>query len=243
MKIEMRLGKASERFDRWIANSIKVSKRTLAEILKEQGKMIMKEVIQITPPMDHTSFSKGYSRVRNSITINASKAFFAHNPNLRNDPRFIARAKAQFPYLLTQTVDSAVKWYNANIDEKKHFIGGAKRRIWADQRKPILEKLFQKIGVTAGGWVPACDYFGIKYPDWMGRWSSVNKGKIGIYEQNGKFRFAATNNAIYRKSSALQDRINAVVIDSMNSQATKMRARMIAGIAAGVVNRDDLRWK
>jgi len=242
MRIEMQLDKASERFNRWIANSVAISKKTMGEKLKEQGKMIMKDVIAITPPMDQTSYAKGYSKVRNSITVNVGKAFFGHNPRLRLDPKFIAKAKVQFPYLLTQSVDDAVRWYNANIDGKKHFVGGPKRRIWADQRKPILEKLFLKIGVTAGGWVAACNYFGIKYPDWMGRWASKNGGKVGIYEQNGKFKFAATNRALHSNSSAIQERINRAIISSMNNQATKMRASIIAGIAAGVVNRDDVNW-
>lgn len=243
MKIEMRLDKSSERFNRWIANSVATSKRTMGEVLKREGKMIMQEVLTITPPMDQTSFAKGYSKVRNSISVNVAKAFFAHNPRLRSDPAFIAKAKVQFPYLLTQTVDDAVKWYNANIDQKKHFIGGPKRRIWADQRKPIREKLFLKIGVTAGGWVAACNYFGIKYPEWMGRWASVNSGKIGIYEQNGKFKFSATNQALHRNSSSIQDRINRTIVNAMNQQATKMRSSIIAGIAAGAVNRDDIKWE
>jgi hypothetical protein len=227
------------KFDRWLANTLRNSRKSADEVVRDQFKQVIKGVFKLTPPMDDSTFAAGFRAGKNAIKRETKKAFFTVNPARKNDIKYLARLRVSRHQLDAQSLQELVRWYQQQVDGRKHFKGLQKRKIWKDQLPQIQDAIFKRIGITAAGWCKAADVLGVKYEDWIGRHKSKNAGVILAYIRPGKIYFSARNPSHHPDSSFLQSRLE----QAFKNQANAMRRRIISAIAAGKADRKNVNWK
>jgi len=217
------------RFQRWLENVLRTSKRTVSVVAQEQFRGVIKNAFLLTPPMAETSFAKGFSAGKRAIRKDTGMAFRSISERTN-----LAKLKVKpLPF------NEAKKWY--------HSLQKPNRRIEAPPKKrPLLksdlaklrEQLMEKMGVTAAGWCTAADQLGVRYPSWIGRHKAQNSGTYEFTVTDSKMNIGARNPSRHTASSYIQFLLNA----AFRKQSEAMRRRVMSALKAGRVDSDAVNW-
>lgn len=218
-----------ERFQRWLGNVLRTSKRTVSVVAQEQFKGVIKNAFLLTPPMAETSFAKGFSAGKRAIRKDTGMAFRAISERTN-----LTKLKVKpMPY------NEAKKWYQSLQKPNRRIEAPPKKRpILKANLLRLREQLMQMMGVTAAGWCVAADQLGVKYPAWIGRHKSQNSGSYEFVVTESKMKIAARNPSRHSASSYIQF----ILSNAFRKQAEAMRRRVMSALKSGRVDANAVNW-
>lgn len=243
-------GYFSERFARYLARSIQITRRTTEAVVREQAKMLVQVAFAYTPPMsgkirqDKTAkFPKGYRASQRAIERTLKLATIIKNRSVIE--RSLERARdenkrAQLTAILeeldqpAQRVVAYVKQYQR--PNKQWPASTQKFHTTREKRKQAVTILSRTIGATAAGWCAAADRLGVRYPDWIARWKARNSGSMVLRVEPTLIQFTARNANRHSDAGAIQRSLD----KAFDEQARAMRASLISAISDGVLRREDV---
>jgi hypothetical protein len=224
-----------ERFQRWLSNVLKTSKRAASVVAQEQFRGVIKEAFRLTPPMADSSFANGFSRSRKQIKKDTSTAFISVS-----EDRGVAALKRRGILLPSGGVSAALRWYKAHQAKNKRVYVGQKRLILRNELERLRQMLIQNIGITAAGWVKAAQELSVRpaAPAWISKHTGKNPGQFKFNASTNELFILALNTSKHSASSYIQKLLDR----AFEKQAQKMRRRVISALAAGRVDPNAIDW-
>jgi len=184
------------------------SKRTKKEILRQQAKLFIRDVVKITPPNKNFGYNKpgGEAAIRNDL----GKLFFS-SPRGITDPGSAHRQ---------------------HRNSQGRVGGRIENKIAVKGLAAYRKKIFAKVGILASGWNAAARRLGLVLPAWISR-HGTRRGRVVIktdatgmsIEVVNSVRFAGDVKGIDRRiASALRNRARQMD-KQMDAFAVKRAAR------------------
>ena len=153
-----------------IGEMLKGSKRKLEVVMREQAKMLIKEIVLHTPP--------------HSYGVGTQKAFVSGKQKVESNLRAImqginargeARAKKQGEPVRTDLAAIDKSWRNKNDRRAAVPI-----KVPAKLLKAYITKMQERVGLLASGWGKAAAEFGYTMPKFISRHRATGSGKVTI---------------------------------------------------------------
>lgn len=244
-------GYFSERFARYLARSIQITRRTAEEVVREQAKMLVQVAFAYTPPMggqyrkrDKTAkFPKGYRASHKAIERTLKLATIIKNRDVISRALRKARDEGKREQLkaILEELDEPAQRVVAYVRQyqrpnKQWPKNNQKFHTTKEKRKQAVTILARTIGVTAAGWCAAADRLGVSYPEWIGRWKARNSGTMTIRVEPTLIQFTARNANKHSDAGAIQRSLDS----AFEVQANAMRRSLISAISDGVLRREDV---
>jgi hypothetical protein len=235
MKTKVTATFENERFQRWLRNVLRTSKREVSVVVQEQFRGVIKEAFKLTPPMHFGSFANGFSRGRKMIRKDTAQAFIAVS-----EDKGVAALKRRGISLPSGGVSAALAWYKSNQEANKRVHVDKKRLILKSDLQRLRERLIKDIGMTAAGWVKAATELKVKpaAPDWITRHTGTNPGAYTFNVSANTLNIVARNTAKHSASNYIQKILN----NAFEAQARKMRLRIISALANKRVDPSAIEW-
>lgn len=233
----------ARRFERYLKRSIQISKRSVQTVVTEQAKGLVREAFKHTPPMAGRSFFQGKKASQNAIATTLARA-----TKIENENKLLARLNARsskIPKDVLQKMLADVrtpagvmaKRIRSHRKPDKTYPDSGPKFFVTKQTRKQLQQLFElTMGATAAGWCAAADKLGVRYPDWIGRWSASNNGTFALFISDNKVLFHAKNPNRHKDSATIQRALDS----AFDAQADRMRNRLINAIAKGILKREDV---
>jgi hypothetical protein len=224
-----------QRFQRWLGNVLKTSKRQASVVAQEQFRGVLKEAFRLTPPMADSSFANGFSRSRKQIRKDTATAFVAVS-----EDRGVAALKRKGLQLPSGGVSAALRWYKAHQAKNKRVYVDQKRLILRGDLAKLREILVRDIGITAAGWVKAAQEMNVKPmpPEWVTKHTGKNPGRFTFRASTNELAIIAHNTSRHSSSAYIQKLLDR----AFDRQADKMRRRVISALASGRVDQNAIDW-
>jgi len=183
MKAEIDFTKGKAEFDRFLAMSLAVTKKSAREVVETNFRGVMRWVYSVTPPMggrgastqikvkvraDGTAtntysvdFDKGKRQGQRAIFGDVHHAF---RPIPDDRKQWLATKKGQaalkniygptaIPELLRQSPEALYLWYKSKQSKDKRIRGNVFRRAFARDIETVYQRALKQQGATAAGWV------------------------------------------------------------------------------------------
>ncbi len=243
IQVTTNIGWYGERFERYLARSIQISRVSVQQVVTRQAKGLVRNAFRYTPPMKGRTFAKGYSAAVRAIRNTLKRATKIKNEEpLRKS---LARARTQRTRDRLEEVlreiripaASLASKIKANLTPEKHYPDGAERFYATTQTRKNVQALFERtIGVTAAGWCFAANRLGVLYEPWVGRFQGKNSGTASFRVTGTVVEFRAVNPNRHTDSATIQRALNS----AYDRQATAMRNSLIRAIQRGVLRREDV---
>jgi hypothetical protein len=235
MKATISTNFEQERFQRWLRNVLRTSKREVSVVVQEQFRGVIKEAFRLTPPMADTTFAKGFSAAKKSIKRDTTKAFYAVS-----EGKGVLALKRKGLSLPSGGVSAALSWYKSHQTPSKRPKVEQKRFILKSELEHLRNRLIQDIGITAAGWVKAATELNVKpaAPDWVQRHTGRNPGQYTFNVSNNQLAIMAKNTAKHSASSYIQTLLDRAFF----KQTTKMRLRIINALKNKRVDPNAIEW-
>lgn len=221
----------------------KGSRKNLQKLAVQQVALVMRNIIQLTPPMGGkgaTSYAAGKKRGEVRIIRDTRRTFVAVEPKLvrgirKGSPAW-DRFNAAFGFRgltaeqnLKASEAELLAFHLAQRGRNKRVRGAAKRPILRQKLERLQRALMRRQGWGPAGWIEAAGKLRIGgVPGWIKRWSAGNKGTAVVRDLETGFEFLATNPTDY--DAAVQNRVDAALrtqaanlIKQVNNQVQKRR--------------------
>lgn len=224
-----------ERFQRWLGNVLKTSKRAASVVAQEQFRGVIKEAFRLTPPMADGTFANGFSRSRKQIKKDTASAFISVS-----EDRGVAALKRRGILLPSGGVSAALRWYKAHQAKNKRVYVDQKRLILRNELERLRQILIRDIGITAAGWVKAAQELNVRpaAPEWVSRHTGKNPGQFMFNASTNELFIRALNTSKHSASTYIQKLLDR----AFEKQSEKMRRRVISALAAGRVDPSSVEW-
>lgn len=243
IRVTTNAGFFAERFQRYLQRSIQISRVSVERVVTRQAKGLVRNAFRFTPPMAGRSFAKGYSASKRAIRNTVRRALVMRNEAavariLQSTRRQARRLELQRQALELQAAPSTlVQFIKRNQKPDKHYPDAAPKHFSTVAKRQAVEQLLERtIGATAAGWCAAATRLGVTFPDWVGRWKSVNNGSVVFRTAGNVVQFQAKNPNRHTDSATIQRALDA----AYDRQAEAMRRSLVSAIAAGVLRREDV---
>jgi hypothetical protein len=236
-------GYFADRFARYLARQIQVSRLTVEQVVRREAKGVIKHAFKLTPPMAGRSFAKGFSASRKAIKSTVQRALVMRNEatvqrSLQTVRREARRAALQeLAAELAVPPATLVQFIKQNQKPDKRYPDAAPRHFsTVEKRKAVIAMLERTIGATAAGWCRAALALGITVPDWITRWQGRNTGSVSFSMRGNVVEFKAKNPNRHTDSAHIQRALDS----AYGRQAESIRRQLVQAIARGVLRREDV---
>lgn len=231
-------------FEQSLARYVAATKGDLREVLKNQARLFVQDVVQVTPPFSQgVNATKARQRGEKSIKSNLNKLFIAR-PLVGSRKVTHLFGKTDVPGL-PYTVKTTEKYPDVEgiyRTEKKAAKGRAVRGVrFSRQELPVSLKKVRaiytrekkKVGWLAGGWNAAATKLGSKVPAWVKRHAAApgavsmrfSRTKLSIRVENRVNYANAVGGMQKRMAFALRKRSDAMRIEAQRAIDGKGRWR------------------
>jgi hypothetical protein len=187
------------------------SRKSVATNLKDEGKRLVKAIIQLTPPNKEKENKKG--------DINPSYNLSGGKKTIANDLAKIFRQSKRG----TASPESFHKRFRDKRGRVRLNLnkGNKDRRIRIADLAEYKKKVQARVGYMAAGWKAAAASMGINLPAWISRHSAAGKGRVSL---NGeRLTIELSNNVVYPGARFLVERR---VDDALRYRARTMMSRV-----------------
>lgn len=184
--VEVNVDKFKEAFDRFQGTS----KRSVAQNLKQQSKLLVVDIAKRTPPGDFTA--SGWKRIAGERLIKADLAKImvsSKRPSARIDP---------------QRIHNEYRRNRGRVRTDLRKGKDTRFRIEAATFQIYREQVLKRVGYMAAGWAKAAAFLGGSLPGWITRHSAPGAGTVAIRGEDIEVNL--TNAAVYSDSRGLVDR-------------------------------------
>lgn len=196
-----------EKFKEAFAKFQETSKRSVAQNLRQQAKLLVVDIAKRTPPGD--IYGGGWRKGAGETTIKADLAKImksSKQPNARTDPQRIH--KEHMGRRGRVRTDLRSSGTALTRDGKEIKIGSGDRdrrfRVEATTFRIYLERVKQRVGYMAAGWTSAARFLGGSLPGWISRHSAPGAGTVVV--RGTDIEVNLTNAAVYPESRGIVDR-------------------------------------
>jgi hypothetical protein len=236
-------GYFADRFARYLARQIQISRLTAEQVVRREAKGVIKHAFKLTPPMAGKSFAKGFSASRKAIKRTAGRALIMRNENSVQRSLQVVRRESRRAALQELAAELAVQpaalvqFIKRNQKPDKHYPDAAPRHFsTVEKRKTVIAILERTIGSTAAGWCRAALALGVTVPDWITRWQGRNTGSVSFSVRGNVVEFKAKNPNRHTDSAHIQRTLDS----AYGRQAESIRNQLLQAIARGVLRREDV---
>lgn len=214
----------SDKFYRALEMMCVTNKRTAIEVINENFKGVIRNLLALSPPMGGTEgdfkfnakgkktggvdFATGKRRGQNAIVADLGKAF-----------RKVKSPKASW----FRNEADALAWYLKSRNSRKRIKGNYKRQASASQINFVRKSIFDRQGSFASGWKKAADYFGISLPKWVSRWDG-SRSRMNVEVSEWGYYLTAINITSHREA----DKIERITTKAIEIQTGNMRRQIEA---------------
>jgi hypothetical protein len=202
----------SDKFYRAVEMMAATSKRTAIEVINENFKGVIRNLLALSPPMGGkqgdfklnakgkktggVDFASGKIRGKNTIAVDLGKAF-----------RKVKNPKTSW---FINEVD-ALSWYLKSRNSRKRIKGNYKRQATVLQINFVRKNILDRQGSFAAGWSKAANYFGISLPNWISRWGG-SRSRMVVELSEWGYYLTAINITSHREADVIE-RITARAIE------------------------------
>jgi len=233
----------ARRFERYLARSIQISRRSAEVVVREQARGLIRQAFIYTPPMAGRSFFQGKKASQRAIQATISRATIIKSQT--KVERSLASQTSSTPREVLLEMLEDLKLSPAALADKiranqrpdKHYPDSAQKFYASRQSVKSVQQIFERtMGVTAAGWCTAATALGVVFPDWIGRWAGKNNGTVVFQSSETMIMFKAVNRNRHMDGATIQRALDY----AYDKQANKMRNSLIKAIARGVLRREDV---
>ena len=185
-RVEVEVDKFKEAF----AKFQETSKRSVAQNLRQQGKLLAVDIAKRTPPGDFQA--TGWKRTAGERLIKADLAKImvsSKRPSARPDP---------------QRIHNEYRRKRGRVHTDLRKGKDTRFRIEAAAFQIYRNRVLQRVGYMAAGWAKAAQFLGASLPGWITRHSAPGAGTVIVRGQD--IELELTNAAVYPDSRGLVDR-------------------------------------
>ena len=235
MKTKITATFEQERFQRWLGNVLRTSKREVSVVCQQNFKFVIRDCFRLTPPMAYSGFANGYSRAKKAIKGDTAQAFTALTE------KGVAAMKKRGVQMPSGGVSAALKWYKQQqAPNKRVHLNDKKRLILKPQLEELRLRLQQDIGITAAGWVKAARELNVKpnAPEWVTRHTGKNPGYYKFNASVNTLEIVARNTSKHSSS----DYIQGVLDRAFRRRTNNIQKNIRAGLAMGKVDPSAIEW-
>jgi len=235
MKAKISATFEQQRFQRWLGNVLRTSKREVSVVCQQNFKFVIRDCFKLTPPMANSSFANGFSRAKKAIKGDTTQAFVALTD------KGVAAMKKRGIMLPSGGVSAALKWYKAQqAPNKRVHLNDKKRLILKTQLEELRERLRQDIGITAAGWVKAATELNVKPapPDWVTRHTGKNPGSYKFSASTNTLEIVARNTSNHSSSTYIQS----ILDRAFRSRTNNIQKNIRKALAVGKVDPAAIEW-
>lgn len=221
-------------FNRWMTLFAQTSRKSFAQILAQQAKLLVRDALHFTPPMKMgSSFGEGKKLGENAIIADTARAFTAVNAQFRAKPDAFFASKGLPPAELRASVATHLAWYlgQRNKNKKITIALEPKRAIFTNDLQAVRQKLKDRQGFLASGWMPAANALKVAVPQWISRHTGNGAGGIQFVNSATEISVTCTNNREFSQARRLQSILSQAVLKrsrAMQRQTLFAMARKIA---------------
>jgi hypothetical protein len=187
------------------------SRKSVANNLKDEGKRLVKAIVQLTPPNKEKENKKG--------EINPTYNLSGGKKTVANDLAKIFRQ--------SKRGTAKPETFHKRFRDKRGRVrfnlnkGKTDRRIRIATLAEYKKKMQARVGYMAAGWKAAAASLGINLPVWISKHSAAGKGRVLL---NGeKLTIELSNNVVYPGARFLVERR---VDDALRYRARTMMSRV-----------------
>lgn len=204
-------------FEQSLARYVAATKGDLREVLKNQARLFVQDVVQVTPPFSQgVNATEARQRGERSIRANLSKLFIAR-PLVGSRKVTHLFGKKDVPGL-PYTVKTTEKYpdvegiYRAEKTRAKRnavramqfyekFLPVSRKKVRA-----IYMREKKKVGWLAGGWNQAAIKLGSRVPAWVKRHAAA-PGAVSMRFSRSKLSIRVENRVTYARAADMQKRM------------------------------------
>lgn len=204
-------------FDRAMRRFGAESKRTSVEILTQQAKLFVRDIVRITPPSTgKTSIVKGKNRLVSDICriVQPLPAAKFNKPGFYNEESFHpfnhvgAAPIGEIMHKMLRSTAAIEKWHQSRRNNRgrvpkihKNATTGIRKRDlkFLDQGfttpsllTAYIKAQLAKIGILASGWNAAAIRLGLPLPQWITR-HGTSRGQVEVITTGGSVKIRITN--------------------------------------------------
>jgi hypothetical protein len=201
--VEVEVDKFKEQFARFQ----ETSKRSVAQNLRQQGKLLAVDIAKRTPPGDFQA--TGWKRIAGERAIRADIAKIMR-PWKWADARTDAKAiHEKYRRKRGKVHTDLRKSGTGKTRDGKEIQTGSKDRdgryrVDTQTLQLYIQMVQRRVGYMAAGWAKAAQFLGASMPGWITRHSAPGAGTVNIRGED--IELTMTNAAIYPDSRGLMDR-------------------------------------
>jgi hypothetical protein len=224
-----------ERFQRWLRNVLRTSKREVSVVCQENFRFVIRDCFKLTPPMADGTFTNGFSRARKAIKKDTTQAFKSLT---EKGVAALAKRGLKPP---PGGVSAALKWYKRQQGPNKRVhLNDKKRLILKPQLEELRLRLQKDIGITAAGWVKAAKELNVKPapPEWITRHTSKNSGYYRFSASENTLEIVARNTSKHSASSYIQS----ILDRAFDGRVKNMIKNVKKALAVGKVDPGAIEW-
>jgi hypothetical protein len=196
-----------DRFKEAFARFQSTSKRSVAQNLRQQGKLLAVDIAKRTPPGDFQA--TGWKRIAGERAVKADLAKIMRPwkwADARTDVRSIHEKYRQKRGKVH--TDLRKSGTGKTRDGKDIKIGSKDRdgryRVDAQTLQAYIQTVQKRVGYMAAGWAKAAQFLGASIPGWITRHSAPGAGTVRIRGED--IELEMTNAAVYSDSRGLVER-------------------------------------
>jgi len=211
-------------FYRSLDMMVTTSKRTAIEVINENFKGTIRNLLAISPPMGGAAnsasfkfnakgqktgavdFAAGLAKGRTCILADIKKAF--HQVAATDHRAFADK-------------DEALSWYLKARNSRKRIPGRPQRAATNKEVDFVLREIQKRQGSFPAGWSKAATYFGISLPKWISRWGGV-RSRMDVEVSQWGYYLTATNSTSHREGVKIQSIADAAIGMQANNMARQI---------------------
>jgi len=190
----------------WLGRFAERSKKTHEEILRDEARLYIKEVIGLTPPgKGESTASVGKKKGEATIRSDLSKLF------------------APVPKKLAEADVDLARLHKSKRNRRGRVpVGVEKRKVWKTDFNRYLRETLKRVGELAGGWNSAAAKLGHKPAPWI--WRHQSPGSVKVEVSNRRIRIKMINKVDHASQmSNLPHRLQRAA----NRRAHKLKRRVL----------------
>jgi len=207
-----------DKFYRALESMVATGKRSAEEVIYENFKGVIRNLLAITPPMGGKTpdfklnakgqktgginFAAGKRRGQDAIEVDIQKAF----------RRAQKTTSSSFG-----SEQEALSWYLGARNYRKRIKGKPKRAAQLKQINFVRKSILARQGSVAAGWSKAAAYFGITLPKWVER-HGMARSRLIVERSEFGYYLTAINMTTHHQSNQIE-RIGQI---AMNIQTENM---------------------
>lgn len=187
------------------------SRKSVAANLQDEGKRLVKAIVQLTPPNKEKTNKKG--------DINPTYNMSGGKKTVANDLAKIFRQSKR------GTADPAA--FHKRFRDRRGRVklnlnkGEKDRRIRIANLAEYKKKVQARVGYMAAGWKAAAAALGVNLPQWITKHSAAGKGRVSLSGE--RMTIELSNDVVYPGSRFLVERR---VDDALRWRARTMMSRV-----------------